>query len=84
MLALAGSIVVAVAAQINVPMIPVHMTLQTFAVLVIGMAYGARLGAATLLLYMLEGVAGLPVFAGVKKVYLQASNVHPASSHIKG
>ena len=47
MLAVAGSIVVAVAAQINVPMIPVPMTLQTFAVLAIGMAYGARLGAAT-------------------------------------
>jgi BioY family len=65
-LAVAGSVVVAVAAQINVPMIPVPMTLQTLAVLAIGMSYGARLGAATLTLYMLEGMAGLPVFAQMK------------------
>ena len=37
--------------------------MQTFAVLVLGMAYGSRLGAATLALYMAAGLAGLPVFA---------------------
>jgi biotin transport system substrate-specific component len=61
LLAVAGSALVAVSAQISVPMLPVPMTLQTFAVLLIGLAYGARLGAATLLLYLVEGLA-LPVF----------------------
>jgi biotin transport system substrate-specific component len=62
-LAIAGSLMVALAAQINVPMWPVPMTLQTMAVLGVGAAYGARLGAATLALYAVEGLAGLPFFA---------------------
>jgi biotin transport system substrate-specific component len=66
LLALVGSLLVAVSAQFQVPMVPVPMTMQSFAVLVIGAAYGARLGAATLLLYMAEGAIGLPVFAGMK------------------
>ena len=40
------------------------MTLQTLAILALGAAYGARLGGATLLLYLLEGAVGLPVFVG--------------------
>lgn len=63
-LAVLGSALVAAAAQISVPMFPVPMTLQTLAVLAVGAAFGARLGAATLVLYALEGAAGLPVFAG--------------------
>ncbi|MDP9138602.1 MAG: biotin transporter BioY, partial [Pseudomonadota bacterium] len=58
-----GVILVAIAAHIEVPLYPVPMTMQTFAVLVLGMVYGAGLGAATLGLYMLAGLAGLPVFA---------------------
>lgn len=65
-LAVAGSLLVAAAAQINVPMLPVPMTLQTLAVLAIAAAYGARLGAATLALYAIEGAVGLPVFAEFK------------------
>lgn len=65
-LAIAGSLLVAGAAQVTVPMWPVPMTLQTFAVLAVGAAYGARLGAATLGLYALEGAIGLPFFAGGK------------------
>lgn len=61
-LAVIGSLVVAVAAQVTVPMVPVPMTLQSLAVLMVGAAYGARLGALTLALYALEGVIGLPVF----------------------
>lgn len=61
-----GSLFVAAAAQIIVPMFPVPMTLQTLAVLTIGSAYGARLGAATLALYAIEGAAGIPVFAQMK------------------
>jgi biotin transport system substrate-specific component len=65
-LAVVGSLIVAIAAQINIPMIPVPMTLQTLAVLGVGAAYGSRLGAATLALYALEGAVGLPVFAQMK------------------
>ena len=63
LLAIIGSMIVAISAQVSVPMMPVPMTLQTLAVLAVGAAYGARLGAVTLALYALEGAAGLPVFA---------------------
>ncbi len=58
-----GSLFIVLSAQIQVPLWPVPITGQTFAVLVIGMAYGARLGAATTALYVFEGAMGLPVFA---------------------
>ena len=64
MLAFAGSVLLAVSAKINIPFYPVPMTMQTFMVLCIGMAFGWRLGGATLLLYLGEGALGLPVFAG--------------------
>ena len=63
-LAFAGSLLVAASAQITVPLWPVPMTLQTFAVVLVGAAYGWRLGGATLALYLAEGAIGLPVFAG--------------------
>ncbi len=66
LLALAGSLFVAGAAQVSIPFYPVPMTLQTLAVLLVGGAYGAELGAATLGLYALEGAVGLPFFAGGK------------------
>ena len=70
-LAIAGSVLMAVSAKIQVPMWPVPMTMQTFAVLVIAMSFGFRLGAATLLLYLAEGAVGLPVFAsGTGLAYL--------------
>ena len=72
-LAVAGSLLVALAAQVNVPMLPIPMTLQTLAVLAIGAAYGSRLGAATLALYALEGAMGLPVFAEFKSGVMLAS-----------
>ena len=59
----AGTALMALSAKVQVPMWPVPMTMQTFAVLVIGMAYGWRLGGVTLLAYLAEGAAGLPVFA---------------------
>jgi biotin transport system substrate-specific component len=62
-LMLLGSLFLAVCAQIQVPLWPVPMTMQTFGVLLLGMAFGSRLGAATVALYLLEGAAGLPVFA---------------------
>ncbi len=63
-LAFAGTALLTLSAKISVPMYPVPMTMQTFAVLTIGMAYGWRLGAATVLLYLAQGAVGLPVFAG--------------------
>ncbi len=65
-LVLAGSAAVALAAQIAVPFpgSPVPVTAQTFALLLVGIALGARRGAMALGLYLLEGLAGLPVFAG--------------------
>lgn len=70
-LMLVGSLLLAISAKIQVPFYPVPMTMQTFAVLVIGMAYGWRLGGATVLLYLAEGAAGMPVFAsGAGLAYL--------------
>ncbi len=63
LLVLGGTVLVAISAQIAVPMFPVPMTLQTLAILVVGLVYGARLGAITLLAYLAEGAVGLPVFA---------------------
>lgn len=59
-----GSVFLAVMAQIKVPMWPVPITLQTFAVLLLGLTYGFRLGTATILLHLAQGAIGLPVFAG--------------------
>ncbi len=64
-LVVAGSALIALCAQIAVPLpgSPVPVTGQTFAVLLVGAALGSRLGAATVLTYLAEGAAGLPVFA---------------------
>jgi biotin transport system substrate-specific component len=61
-LALAGTLLLTISAKTKVVLGPVDMSLQTLAVLLIGAAFGLRLGVATLLLYMAEGAAGLPVF----------------------
>jgi biotin transport system substrate-specific component len=63
-LAIAGSLLLTLSAKLQIPFWPVPMTMQTFVVLVIGTAFGWRLGAATVALYLLEGALGLPVFAG--------------------
>ncbi len=59
-----GSLVLWVSAKVHVPFYPVPQTLQSLAVLTIGAAFGWRLGAATVLLYLAEGALGLPVFSG--------------------
>src|SRR4051794_39821492 len=66
LLAIGGSLALAASAQILVPIQPVPMTLQSLVVLLIGAAYGWRLGAATVLLYLAEGLCGMPVFAGFR------------------
>lgn len=65
-LILSGSLLVAGAAQISIPLpfTPVPITGQTFAVLLVGASLGAVRGAASLLLYLAEGAVGLPFFAG--------------------
>src|SRR4051812_4544510 len=65
-LALLGSLFVAICAQISVPLPFVPITMQTFAVLTVGAALGWRLGALSLVFYIAEGAAGLPVFAEFK------------------
>ena len=64
LLAVVGSLLLWACAKIQVPFYPVPVTMTFFGVLAIGMAYGWRLGAATVLLYLAQGAAGLPVFAG--------------------
>ena len=61
-----GAALTAVAAQIVVPLWPVPMTLQTFAVLLVGTSLGPVRGALSMGLYLVVGVAGLPVFAQAK------------------
>jgi biotin transport system substrate-specific component len=59
-----GTALLTVSAKISLPLPYVPMTLQTLVVLMIGAAYGWRLGGATVLAYLAEGAMGLPVFAG--------------------
>lgn len=61
---IAGSLLLWAAAKIQVPFWPVPMTLTTMVIMLIGAAYGWKLGLATVALYLLEGAAGLPVFSG--------------------
>ncbi len=62
-LVVAGAALVAVLAQVSIPLWPVPITGQTLGVIVVGAALGSRRGAAALITYMLVGLAGLPVFA---------------------
>src|SRR5690606_10753456 len=59
-----GTILMTVSAKVQIPFYPVPMTMQPLVAVLLGAAFGSRLGAATLLVYLAEGAAGLPVFAG--------------------
>ncbi len=63
-LVLVGVVLTALAAQVQIPALPVPFTLQTLAVLVIGATYGSSRGAITMGAYAVVGVLGFPVFAG--------------------
>src|SRR3954447_11207477 len=63
-LVVAGAALLTLSAKIKLPLPYVPMTLQTLVVLMIGAAYGWRLGTMTVLAYLAEGAIGLPVFAG--------------------
>ena len=58
-----GSVLITISAKIKIPFYPVPMTMQTFIILLIGITLGYRIGLATVTLYLLEGIFGLPVFA---------------------
>jgi biotin transport system substrate-specific component len=62
-LILGGSLFIALCAKIKIPLLPVPVTMQTFAVLIIAALFGPRRGALTVLIYLLQGGLGLPVFA---------------------
>ena len=63
-LILVGSLLLTASAKVQVPFYPVPMTLQTLVVLLIGIAFGWRMGSATVLAYLAQGALGFPVFAG--------------------
>ena len=62
-LILFGTLLLALSSKVQVPFWPVPMTMQTFIVFIIGMAYGWKLAISTLVVYLIEGAMGLPVFA---------------------
>ena len=59
-----GSILLTISAKVKIPFYPIPMTMQTFAVLLMGIAFGWRIAVATISLYLFEGIIGLPVFSG--------------------
>ena len=63
LISLLGSILLTISAKIKIPFYPVPMTMQTFVVLFLGISFGYKVGVATIFLYLLEGIAGLPVFS---------------------
>ena len=75
-----GAALTAIVAQIQIPMWPVPMTMQTLAVLLVGAALGAKRGALSLSLYLALGAAGLPVFASAKSL----TGVIPTAGYIVG
>jgi len=58
-----GSIALTISAKIKIPFYPVPMTMQTFVVLFLGLSFGYKIGLATVGLYLVEGIFGLPVFS---------------------
>ena len=62
-IALIGTIILAISSKIKIPFYPVPMTMQTFVVLFLGVSFGYKIALATVSLYLLEGIMGLPVFS---------------------
>ena len=58
-----GTILLAISAKIKIPFYPVPMTMQTFVVIALGISFGYKIGVATVSLYLIEGILGLPVFS---------------------
>jgi biotin transport system substrate-specific component len=70
LLVLGGSLVVALFAQLTIPLFPVPITGQTFAVLLVGAALGSTRGALAIAAYLGEGLLGLPVFQGLNSAWV--------------
>ncbi|HWL70699.1 MAG TPA: biotin transporter BioY [Geminicoccus sp.] len=84
-LVLFGTLLLYASAKVQVPFWPVPMTMQTGVVALIGMAYGWRLGAATVVAYLAEGAMGLPVFTGTPERGLGlAYMVGPTGGYLLG
>jgi len=60
---LLGTILLAISAKTKIPFYPVPMTMQTFVVLFLGIAFGYKIAVSTVILYLFEGLIGMPVFA---------------------
>ena len=58
-----GSLALTISAKIKIPFYPIPMTMQTFVVLFLGVSLGFKIGLASVGLYLLEGIIGLPVFS---------------------
>ena len=58
-----GTVALTISAKLKIPFYPVPMTMQTFVVLFLGMAFGYKIGLATVGVYLLEGIIGIPVFS---------------------
>tara|TARA_B100000795_G_scaffold82955_1_gene60156 strand:- start:74 stop:625 length:552 start_codon:yes stop_codon:yes gene_type:complete len=58
-----GTVALTVSAKLKIPFYPVPMTMQTFVVLFLGLAFGYKIGLAIVGVYLLEGIIGLPVFS---------------------
>ena len=76
-----GTLILTLSAKIQTPLAPVPVTMQTFAVLFLGMAFGYKVATATVILYLVQGAIGLPVFAkGGGLIYFQG----PTSGYLFG
>jgi len=58
-----GTVFLTISAKLKIPFYPVPMTMQTFVVLFLGLAFGYKIGLATTGIYLLEGIIGMPVFS---------------------
>jgi biotin transport system substrate-specific component len=58
-----GTLFITMCSKISVPTWPISVTLQTLSVAMVAAAFGSRIGVATVLLYIVEGLSGLPVFS---------------------
>ena len=58
-----GTMALTISAKLKIPFYPVPMTMQTFVVLFLGIAFGYKIGLATVSIYLLEGIIGIPVFS---------------------
>lgn len=59
-----GALILSASSYVSIPMVPVPITAQTLAVTLVGALFGWRLGAVTVVVWLIAGALGLPVLAG--------------------